>query len=208
MYTEATGWRITPKSFLPFSRIQIRYESKIFSSIFPSSLLGNPSHHLHREDLRPPFLLAWLIAASSYLTSSSTPVSVLTYRSYFCQTVLKPTFLICLSGVWCLSISQHGAVLFLPSFCSTETFFLPVLSYLPFLSQSKSNLHWSQDLSCVVHLPRRWLTWALASFPSSRPLSMLRIPKDFLSPPTKIVPIVSLTQWFWALVVIGHTLNA
>lgn len=143
MYTETTGWRITPKSFLPFSHIQIRYESKIFSSIFPSGFLGNPSHHLHCEDLRPPFLLALLIAASSYLTSSSIPVSILTYSSYFCPTVLKPIFLICLSGVWYLSISQHGSVLFLPSFCSTETFFLPVLSptYLPFLSQSKLSLH-------------------------------------------------------------------
>lgn len=116
---QARGSFLSP-SFLSLTS-SIWYESKVFSSIFPSGFLGNPSHHLHPEDLRPPFLLAWLTAASSYLTSSSTLVSTLIYsfKTHFSNIPFR-----------CLPF-QHGTVLFLPSVCSTETFFLPVLSPLP-----------------------------------------------------------------------------
>lgn len=79
----------------------IWYESKDFSSIFPSGLLGNPFHHLHPEDLRPPFLLAWLTAASSYLTSSSTLVSTLIYsfKTHLSNIPFRCLVFVCLSNM-------------------------------------------------------------------------------------------------------------
>lgn len=106
----------------------IWYESKVFSSIFPSGLLGNPSHHLHPEDLRPPFLLAWLTAASSYLTSSSTLVSTLIYsfKTHLSNVPFRCLVFVCLSNMALFCSCPQSAPLKLSfSLCSPLTFPFP-----------------------------------------------------------------------------------